>query len=119
MSKKPELIEGLSRLDDFIGHVSPGHAYPSLGRVVVESIPPAIKGLVCKYEDSPRYASFLAGFARHAGDGGGYQEVLQELDKETSIGFDEVRSRSASLRLSAKLAEREARRMAGRPKELH
>jgi hypothetical protein len=82
-------------------------------------MPPAIKGLIYAFDDSRQYTSFFAGFARHAGDGGGYEEVLEQLDNSEPATFDYMRSRSAAVRLSAMLADREARKIDSRPQELH
>jgi hypothetical protein len=121
VSNDPALQEGWSKLRDFVSHAAPASLDATSADVVVESMPPAIKGLIYKYEDSPRYLSLVAGFAKHAGDGGGYQEVLDRLDRTLdepeSVRFNYVRARSAALRLSAELAQREARRIDSRPRE--
>jgi hypothetical protein len=123
MSNDPDLQAGLSKLREFVAHAAPASLDATSADVVVESMPPAIKGLIYKYEDSPRYLSVVAGFAKHASDGGGYQEVLDKLDRKLdepeSVRFDYVRARSAALRLSAELAQREARRIGSRPNEFH
>jgi hypothetical protein len=114
-----QLQVGLNTLEDFVIHAAPSDLTYDTTNLTVESAAPDIKGIVCKCESSSRYASFLAGLARRAGDGGGYQDALDDLDADAPLSLDYVRARSPSRRLSARLAETEARLLhQGRPRGL-
>jgi hypothetical protein len=113
-----DLRNGLDRLEQFITHAAWSDLKSDNRNLTVESSAPDIKGIVCKCEDSLRYASFVAGFARRTGDGGGYREVLDELDKDIPLSLDHVRARSAARHLSARLADAEVRKLDRRLKEL-
>jgi hypothetical protein len=116
-----ELRHGFTKFEHLVSHVAPEHRETFGNNLFVESASPAIKGLLCEYENTSRYRSLVAGFARNAGDGGGYQDVLDKFDgaapKDASVLLDYMRARSAARRLSAKLADREARRLEGRKLE--
>jgi hypothetical protein len=99
--------EGLLRLDDFISHAASKDSTFEQDNLSIESSVPGIKGIICNGRSS-RYASLVAGFARRAGDGGGYQEVLDRLDGNSRWSFERLRARSPARHLSARLAEMEA-----------
>jgi len=107
--KDKEVREGLKRLDSFVSHAGADHSRLDQSSLSIDSSVPGIKGIVCNGH-SARYASLVAGFARRAGDGGGYQEVLDRLDEQSPLLFEQARARSAALPLSARLAETEARK---------
>jgi len=106
------LREGLCALEDFASHAAPnGNGQQSYNpeNLSVESAAPDIKAIVSKRLDFPNYTSLIVGLARRTGDGGGYQEVLEELDREYPASLDDIRAGSPARRLSEQLALSEAR----------
>jgi hypothetical protein len=103
MSNK-EARQGLARLGEFVQHAGPNG---SMDDPSVDSSIPGIKGIICNGH-AFGYTSLVAGFARRAGDGGGYQRELDQLDETSPLTFDEVCARSPARHLSARLAHSEA-----------
>jgi hypothetical protein len=108
-SQDKDVREGLKKLEDFVSHAGAGSSILDQGNLSIESSVPGIKGIICNGRFT-HYASLVAGFARRAGDGGGYQRVLDQLDEQSPLSFDQMWARSAALPLSERLAETEARK---------
>ena len=107
-SQNQELRQGLEIFDHFASHAATDKITSK--KFAVLRSPYGQQAVVSRLEGSSRYASLLSGMARNAGDGGGYQEELDKLDEEP-LRFDQVRSRSAALHISAGLAAAEALRL--------
>jgi hypothetical protein len=102
--------EGLSELRRFIDDATKSELHVGAETLEVNDTVPNVKGILCRENDTPIHTTIIAGFARRAGGSGGYATGPEPWD---SGGRREryVRSFSPARRLSARLANLEARQI--------